>query len=111
MIYPTIYTAKTPYGNYQVLIELNKYVNNNCLAIQLKDAQTYEPIAKITVNLNYYLEDNEAYIDINNYPWAADFIEENKLGENLHEDGVSGYCRYPKYRFDLHKITALSKEE
>lgn len=110
MIYQTIYTAKTPYGNYQVVIELVKYTNNN-LAIQLKDAETYEPIAKITVNLDDYLEDNEAYIDTNNYPWATDFIEENKLGENLNDDGVSGFCRYPKYRFDLKKITAPPKED
>lgn len=110
MIYPTIYKVKTPYGDFEVVIELAKYTNGT-VALILKGAEMHDPFAVLSKNLDDYLEDNEIYLDTNNCPWATDFIEEYKLGENLNEDEVSGYCRYPKYRLDIHKITALPKEE
>ena len=50
------------------------------------------------------VEENKAYVDTNNCPWAEDFIEKNGLGKFLGIYGNSGYCTYPLYEFDLGKL-------
>lgn len=80
----------------EVTLEKTKYYNGN-LAIQLwcEDG----PYAMLTVNLPGKRQKNEAYVDVNNCPWAEDFIRENTLGEPLGRLASSGFCVYPLYRF------------
>ena len=79
------------------------YRNNGNLAIRL---MTYEgePWATLTVNLDRKLQEDLAYVDTNNCPWAEEFIEKYKLGEHTGSYGNSGYCIYPLYKFDPTKL-------
>ena len=63
-----------------------------------------EPYATLTVNLPETLPYNEAYVDVNNFPEAEDFIKRNKIGTFTGRFGASGFCKYPLYKFDLDKI-------
>lgn len=106
--------VKTAYDEYTITrLEIGKYSYGNNLAIELicfnEDWETEEPFATITVNLNYGipLKENEAFIDVNNCPWAIDFIKSNKLGEYMGIECPSGYCKYPLYSFDLDKLRRL----
>lgn len=97
--------VKTDFGNYDVWFEIQKYSSNNTLALILNCDEG--PFCKLTVNIdasNAITEDNKAYVDINNSPWAVDWIEENKLGEFTGIWGDSGYCTYPLFEFNMSKI-------
>ena len=78
-------------------MEKTSYYNNGNLAIQLMCDEG--PFAMLTVNLNTKLAADEAYVDINNCPWAEAFIEENNLGKDTGKVGFSGFCCYPLYKF------------
>ena len=82
---------------YEVTVEKTKYGNNGNLAIQLWCDDG--PFATLTVNLNKKLKEGYAYVDINNCPWAEEFIEKNHLGEFADDFGFSGFCIYPLYKF------------
>lgn len=95
--------VKDYFGNdINVAAYVAKYHNGN-LAIRLV---TYddEPWALLTVNLGDKLPEDHAYVDINNCPWAREFIEKYELGEWTGGMGHSGFCVYPLYRFDLTKL-------
>jgi hypothetical protein len=95
-----------------VTVVITKYTNNNTLAVLLKCAKTpWEDFAVITVNLSgspygdgKYQSDTKAYIDTNNCPWAEDFLKENNIAKPLDLYGMSGYCTYPLYEFDLDSV-------
>ncbi len=83
------------------------YQADNTLAIILEDANTGEHFAVLTVHLSESccLDENEAFVDTNNCSWAEDFITKNKLGEKVDWiTGMSGWCMYPAYSFNLSKI-------
>lgn len=100
-------TCRTSFGTYDVSAKRAAYNNNGRLAIVLTEEES--PFATLTVNLPEYtdLAENEQYVDINNCPWAADFIKENKLGEPVGSIALSGFCTYPLYAFDLSKLETL----
>lgn len=81
------------------------YVVDNSLAVLLKDTDTNDTIAVLTVNLHknldFTLDEGYAFVDINNCPWAEQFILENKLGSYTYFDSPQGY---PLYLFDLEKL-------
>lgn len=83
---------------YKVHIIIGEYTNKN-LAIQLVEDDTDQPFDIITVNLGKRLPYGYANIDINNCPWAIEFIEDNHLGEFTGIFGCSGFCDYPLFRF------------
>ena len=104
------YKLKTPWSSktYNVVPVRTTYWDTS-LAIELMcvDKDCYgETFATLTVNLNAFLVyNNQAYVDVNNCPWAIDFIKENELGKPC--AGItkqSGYVIYPLYEFDLSKI-------
>ena len=100
-----MYPVHTFFGDYKVLAYRNTYYGNGNLAIQL--FTEIEPFATLTVNLNSAKEKlpvNQAYVDINNCPWAEEFIAENKLGKATGKYKSSGFCTYPLYEFDLSKL-------
>ena len=82
----------------------SRYSHGNNLAIQMYVADTWEPFATLTVNLDKKLPENQGYVDTNNCPWAEDFIEKYGIGKFLNEYGRSGFCLYPLYEFDIDRI-------
>lgn len=100
----TKYTIKTSRETFEnCRLELGQYTTGN-LAIEIYCDDDY--FTTLTVNLpeERKLSDGEAFVDINNNPWALDFIAENKLGENTGSVGFSGMCMYPLVRFNLQKL-------
>ena len=57
----------------------------------------------MTVNLDEKLAEDEAYVDLNNWPDAAEIINTYKLGKCVGA-ASSGYCMYPRVKFDLEKL-------
>lgn len=88
------------YGEiYDVKIQKLQYQNNGNLAIRLIDTSDSSVFATLTKNFDRKLPRNQAYVDTNNCPWAADFIRKNNLGVLTGEYKRSGYCAYPLYQF------------
>lgn len=94
---------------YDAIIVRDTYTDNNNLAIMLYEKETGESLAVLTVNLDSDLPIEYGFVDVNNCPWAEDFIKENKLGEHTRQFGYSGFCVYPLYKFDLSKIPLYSE--
>ena len=102
-------TVKLMFETYEIVgIEVGKYTYGNNLAIQLysKDEEygMVEPFATLTVNLCPLQEDNLAFIDTNNCPWATEFIEKYHLGKDTGMTRQSRYCIYPLYEMDLEEL-------
>ena len=98
----------TSYGNtYNVILHKETYQNGG-LALRLdyfdEDMQGWLPYVNLTVNLGR-LNHGYAYVDINNFPEAEEFIEKNHLGVPTGKICCSGFCFYPLYQFDLSKIS------
>ena len=98
----TLYRKK-----YNLKAMRSKYCNNDCLAILLVDTDTSEDFAVLTVNLNYPLAPDQAFVDTNNCSWAEQFIEDNNLGEPVGISAPSGYCMYPLYKFNINDIETV----
>ena len=91
---------------YPVTLRFTHYNQNKTLAVQLVQASGRVlgvTFATITVNLNDKRQDDDhAYLDTNNCPWAVEFLKDNGIAEPV--DGavcVSGFCIYPLYKFNL----------
>ena len=85
---------------YKVKVFADCYRHGNNYAVVLTE-EDGAPFATITVNLEgKKLPKGYAYVDVNNCPWAPDFIKEYKLGEPVGASAQSGYCVYPLYLFD-----------
>ena len=95
----------TQWATYKnCFLNLNHYVADNSLYVGLWN---YEdgPIADLTVCLNdKTLKENQAYIDVNNFPEAIQIINQCKLGEFCGINGTSGYCTYPLVTFDMEML-------
>jgi hypothetical protein len=99
------YTVKTPFETTQVTISVERYANNDSLALQLwcEDG----PFATLTVNIKDKMAGaDRAFVDTNDCPWAPSFIEANNLGRFTGYYGFSGRCAYPLYQFDIESIKA-----
>ena len=89
---------------FQVRPEINSYLMNDHLAIELI-CDDYEPFATLTVNLPGSLPEKDlAYVDTNNCPWAEEFLKETGLAQPTGETARSGYCEYPLCKFDVERI-------
>lgn len=84
--------------DYEVEVMKTKYINGN-LAVLLIDSKDGQPYGNLTINLGDKLDDNEAYVDVNNMPDAERFIIDNRLGERTNMIKPSGFCVYPLYKF------------
>ena len=96
------YYTVNAYGKaYKVRIEVEAYNSNNTLALELVTDEG-EPFCSLTVNLPTHGADNEtAYVDTNNCPWAEEFILANDIGYPTGDVATSGFCTYPLYHFDI----------
>lgn len=104
------YTLETEYETYRdITISTDKYRFGGSLAIEL-GSESEGPFATLTVcleddlGLPYFLNEDEAFVDTNNCPWAEKFIKDNGLGEPTGKVARSGFCTYPLYRFNLKKL-------
>jgi len=99
-----VYEVEAWGKTYRVSLTGKRYIQGNNLAISMHDTETYEPFAKLTVNLREGLKENQGYVDTNNCPWAIDFIKKYELGKPTGDVFRSGYCVYPLYEFDMEKL-------
>ena len=100
------YEVKSYGHTYNVRAELTHYMDNNTLAICLI-TDSGEPFCNLTTNImdsNIWADEDHAFVDTNNCPWAEEFIAENKLGTPMGYVGRSGFCTYPLYEFDLQNL-------
>lgn len=95
-------------NTYKVVLNGMHYVHGNRLAIQM-DLEDGEPFATITVNLpdDEVTSFNANFVDINNCPWAVEFLIRNNIAEPTGNIAFSGFCVYPEFEFDLSKINML----
>lgn len=95
-------------GEYDVSLEINKYLNNGCMYIGLIEQGEYpEPYGDLTVNLDGKVPDYCGYVDLNNMPELEKFIEDNNLGEFTGLTRRSGFCEYPLYMFNVDKLREM----
>lgn len=108
------YTIVTPYATYKnVELSFDRYQSNNRLAIQAYNNED-GPIATISVNLpseKISDPDHEFFVDVNNCPWAEDFLQENGIAVPVYAIGFSGWCAYPLYSTDIEKWKEEEEEE
>lgn len=82
-------------------IQQERYQADGSLALELWNEED-GPIARLTTCLlDRNLAEDEAYIDLNNCPWAMPLIEKYGLGKPTGRIGHSGYCTYPVVKFDM----------
>lgn len=98
----TVETEHAIYHNCWLMVD--HYLTDSSLAIWIKN-NNHGAIAKITTCLDRLLiKQNEAFVDVNNCPWAEDFIRKYRLGEPTGQTQQSGFCTYPLYRFDMNEV-------
>lgn len=105
--YKLKYYGKT----YELAPIISEYSYGKRLAIRLVDVNDDNaPFAILTVNIpeEKLTNKNCAFVDNNNFPHCLRFIQVNKLGKPTNRIGLSGYCVYPEFEFDL---SMLNKEE
>lgn len=89
---------------YPVSLQFSKYTCNDKLAVQLIEAKApWCVFATITVNIpaSNCLSPDLAFVDTNNCPWVEEFLEDNHIAKYTGNTGISGFCEYPLYKFNL----------
>lgn len=67
-------------------------------------------ICRLTVCLcELTLTENESFVDVNNNPYALDFVYEYGLGRATGRFEPSGYCLYPSVVFDMEQVKKYSE--
>lgn len=88
-------------------IEVDRYRRDGSLAIMLIDPDTGEPWCMLTRCLEHPgidLMPNEAFVDVNNLPFAEALIAEHALGVFTGASVRSGRCEYPLVSFDMGRV-------
>ena len=98
--------VETFLGEYEISrLEVGKTINGRMMITLYEWNKEYnieEEFATITKNFpEINIKENEAFVDMNNCPWAKRFIEDYGLGEDTGEKTKSGYCTYPLYKFNI----------
>lgn len=103
--------VKTSFGVYKnCVLQVAKYQADDSMAIEIWNSEE-GPIARITVCLeDKQLGSDEAYVDTNNCPWVLDFLKEYELAEETGVMRSSGYCIYPKMKFNRDKMREYEVE-
>ena len=70
-------------------------------------ASTVEVYGENRGDVDKFTEDYCGYIDTNNMPELANFIEDNDIGEFTGLTKRSGFCEYPLYLFNPEKLREL----
>ena len=107
----TVETAFYKYENCYPIV--NRYSIGDGLAIQIWNDED-GAILNLTVNLpdnGIPPEYDEQYVNTNNFPGAMKLIKKYKLGVPTGIYGISGFCRYPLVKFDLHRLAELQEKK
>ena len=104
-----IYTIN--HAGYTATVEIivARYDVNDNLAIELLDVEDICIFCTITKNI-VPLPFGFAAVDVNNCPFAQDFIVENGLGELIGMEVESGFVSYPIYKFNLDLLEEVAGE-
>lgn len=85
------------YHGKKVILKAETYSSNNTLAVAMCD-KNGEILDIITTNLTDGMANSSmAYLDTNNYPDIAKWMEKNNLALPMYYEGRSGFCSYPLY--------------
>lgn len=96
-----MYIYDTGYEKYNITLAFEKYRNNNTLAVEAYD-EDGEPLTVITVNLPGGKADTtHQYVDTNNNPEIEKFLVDNNIAHPTGDIGISGFCTYPLYEFNI----------
>lgn len=93
--------------NHHIKLTTNTYAENGNLYVGLVcwDDRFPEPWSDLTVNLSVPCKKNCAFIDINNNgDEIVAWLKLNKLGKLTGRMGMSGYCAYPEFEFDMDEV-------
>ena len=96
-------------GLMQLEVEIGAYLYSDRMYIGLLD-ENGEHFMDMTVNIDGICPDYCGYVNINNWPEMADFIERHKLGEFTGIMGKSGFCQYPLYLFYPKRLREVAPE-
>lgn len=82
-----------------VKIKLESYRVNDTLAVMLCGKNGFEEV--ITVNLpeSILLPEKVQFVDTNNFPGIAEWLEANGIATATGISAHSGFCTYPAYHF------------
>lgn len=97
--------VRSYYLDYDLYVRLYNYESGN-LCIQLVEKH-HEPFCYLTVNFPYVASITKkdlAFVDVNNFPEAEEFIRKYELGEPVGLSVQSGYCTYPLYKFNMKRL-------
>ena len=88
---------------YPVTLRFTRYILGQTLCVQLRESNApWGDFAQLSVNLQSPLQDEtRAFLDINNCPWAEEFLRDNQIAHPVEGVSVkSGFCTYPLYEFN-----------
>ena len=90
--------------------QVRSYYNNGNLALLLKDWNNGEPElwGDLTVNLGTSLDQDCAFVDVNNLGQEIlSWLEKEELAAPTGRTQQSGFVAYPEYRFNSEKLAKL----
>ena len=89
-----------PGTSTKVRLDRGEYTNGNLgIILVTKEGEDY---CDLTVNLGSpFQSKSKAFLDINNFRDAEEFVTANGLGVFTGIMGASGFCTYPLYDFSI----------
>ena len=100
-------TLNARFPEHEISFHLAKYADNGNFYVGMicYDEGFPEPWSDLTVNLEEILDDNCAYIDVNNNGnEIIQWLIANNLGHLNGGLGFSGFCMYPEFEFNMHEL-------
>lgn len=96
------------YKKWEVELMVGKY-NNGRTALQLMDAEDYQPVATCTVNLpDEKLEEDEAFIkDWSENEGILEWLKTQGIVEEVIGQAQTGFVQAPKVKLNMKKIEEL----
>nr|DAP73933.1 MAG TPA: protein of unknown function (DUF4313) [Caudoviricetes sp.] len=94
---------------YNCYFQIGEYIANKKTALRI--ANKMGAIAGITVCIpRVPIDKGMTILDINNCPWALDFMTDNGFATKTRVNVESGYCVYPVVRLNMEKIREYGEE-
>lgn len=99
----------TKYGTYRdCFLKVGAYVADNSPTVEVWNHED-GPIVRLTVCVFEGAGDGTGFVDVNNAPYALDFIREYGLGVETGVKVRSGYCVYPQVKFDMDALRSYEQ--
>lgn len=94
-----------------VTLVVMKYAQHGNTAIVVYDHSEGYPQAycNLTVNLCHLTDGDLAFVDVNNCPWAEEFITNLGIAIPTGVERKSGFVTYPLYLFNLDEVRKYSE--